>query len=97
MENELVDLVMEDTRERMLRAIEHVKSEFGAVRTGRANSTLVEGLAHRLLRDRDAAQAARQLLGARAATPRRLALRQGIDRRDRKGDLQRRPRPHALQ
>jgi ribosome recycling factor len=45
MENELVDLVMEDTRERMLRAIEHVKSEFGAVRTGRASSTLVEGLA----------------------------------------------------
>jgi ribosome recycling factor len=45
MENELVDLVMEDTRERMLRAIEHVKSEFGAVRTGRANSTLVESLA----------------------------------------------------
>jgi ribosome recycling factor len=45
MENELVDLVMEDTRERMVRAIEHVKSEFGAVRTGRASSTLVEGLA----------------------------------------------------
>ncbi len=45
MENELVDLVMEDTRERMLRAIEHVKSEFGAVRTGRASSTLIEGLA----------------------------------------------------
>ncbi len=44
MENELVDLVMEDTRERMQRAIEHVKSEFGAVRTGRATSTLVEGL-----------------------------------------------------
>ncbi|MGC2176061.1 MAG: ribosome recycling factor [Acidimicrobiales bacterium] len=44
MENELVDLVMEDTRERMLRAIEHVKSEFAAVRTGRANSTLIEGL-----------------------------------------------------
>jgi ribosome recycling factor len=45
MENELVDLVMEDTRERMLRAIEHVKTEFGAVRTGRASSSLVEGLA----------------------------------------------------
>ena len=44
MENELVDLVMEDTRERMARAIEHVKSEFGAVRTGRASSVLVEGL-----------------------------------------------------
>ena len=44
MENELVDLVMEDTRERMVRAIEHVKSEFGSVRTGRASSTLIEGL-----------------------------------------------------
>ncbi len=44
MENELVELVMEDTRERMARAIEHVKSEFGAVRTGRATPTLVEGV-----------------------------------------------------
>jgi ribosome recycling factor len=44
MENELVDLVMEDTRERMTRAIEHVKSDFGSVRTGRATSTLVDGL-----------------------------------------------------
>jgi ribosome recycling factor len=44
MENELVDLVMEDTRERMVRAIEHVKNEFGAVRTGRASSVLIEGL-----------------------------------------------------
>ncbi len=44
MENEMVDLVMEDTRERMARAVDHVKSEFGAVRTGRATSTLVEGL-----------------------------------------------------
>lgn len=44
MDNELVDLVMEDTRERMERAIEHVKNEFGTVRTGRATSTLIEGL-----------------------------------------------------
>ena len=44
MENELVDLVMDDTKERMARAIEHVKNEFGAVRTGRASSTLIEGL-----------------------------------------------------
>lgn len=44
MDNELVDLVMEDTRERMGRAIEHVKNEFGTVRTGRATSTLIEGL-----------------------------------------------------
>jgi len=44
MENELVEMVMEDTREKMMRAVEHVKSEFGAVRTGRASSALVEGL-----------------------------------------------------
>ena len=44
MEIELVDLVMEDTRERMDRAIEHVKNEFATVRTGRATSTLIEGL-----------------------------------------------------
>ena len=44
MDNEFVDLVMQDTRERMDRAIEHVKNEFGTVRTGRATSTLIEGL-----------------------------------------------------
>ncbi len=44
MENELVELVMEDTRDKMARAIEHVKGEFAAVRTGRASSALVENL-----------------------------------------------------
>lgn len=44
MENELIDLVMDDTRERMARAIEHVKNEFAAVRTGRASSSLIENL-----------------------------------------------------
>ncbi|MHB1210092.1 MAG: ribosome recycling factor [Acidimicrobiales bacterium] len=44
MENELVDMVMDDTRDRMARAIDHVKSEFAAVRTGRASSSLVENL-----------------------------------------------------
>ncbi len=44
MENELVDLVMDDTRERMARALEHVKSEFATVRTGRASSSLIENL-----------------------------------------------------
>ena len=44
MDNELVDLVMDDTRERMARALEHVKSEFATVRTGRASSALVENL-----------------------------------------------------
>ncbi len=44
MENELVDLVMGEARERMALALEHVKSEFATVRTGRASSALVEGL-----------------------------------------------------
>jgi len=45
MDNELIDLVMDDTRERMAKAIEHVKSDFAAVRTGRASSSLIENLA----------------------------------------------------
>ena len=44
MDNELVELVMDDTRERMARALEHVKGEFATVRTGRASSSLVENL-----------------------------------------------------
>jgi ribosome recycling factor len=44
MDNELVELVMDDTRERMARALEHVKSEFATVRTGRASSSLIENL-----------------------------------------------------
>ncbi len=44
MENELVELVMEETRERMAKAIEHVKVEFANVRTGRASSALVENV-----------------------------------------------------
>ncbi len=44
MDNELVDLVMADTRDRMARAIEHVKAEFATVRTGRASSSLIEHL-----------------------------------------------------
>ena len=44
MDNELVELVMEDTRGKMAKAIEHVKAEFATVRTGRASSSLVENL-----------------------------------------------------
>lgn len=40
----LIDLAMQDTREKMKRAVEHVKTEFGAVRTGRATPALVEKL-----------------------------------------------------
>ena len=44
MDNELVELVMDDTRDRMAKAIEHVKVEFANVRTGRASSSLVENI-----------------------------------------------------
>ncbi len=44
MDNEMVDLVMDDTRERMAKAIEHVRVEFANVRTGRASPALVENL-----------------------------------------------------
>ena len=44
MDNELVELIMEDTRERMARALDHVRSEFATVRTGRASSSLIEHL-----------------------------------------------------
>ncbi len=44
MDNELVDLVMDEARDKMSHALEHVKNEFATVRTGRASSALVEGL-----------------------------------------------------
>lgn len=44
MDNDLVDMVLGDARERMAKAIEHVRAEFATVRTGRASSALIEGL-----------------------------------------------------
>ena len=44
MDAEMADLVIEEAREKMAHAIEHVRTEFGAVRSGRASSALVEGL-----------------------------------------------------
>src|SRR5487761_2010139 len=44
MDNDLVELIMEDTRERMARALDHVRSEFATVRTGRASPSLIENL-----------------------------------------------------
>ncbi len=40
----LVDLAIEDCRDRMSRAVEHTKGEFAAIRTGRAAPSLVEKL-----------------------------------------------------
>jgi ribosome recycling factor len=42
--DEMADLVIEDLKDKMAKSIEHVKAEFGSVRTGRATPALVEGL-----------------------------------------------------
>jgi ribosome recycling factor len=44
MSDELVEAVREDAEERMTKAVAHTKSEFAGVRSGRANSGLVERL-----------------------------------------------------
>jgi ribosome recycling factor len=43
-DDDMAALVVEDTTDKMEKAIEHVKAEMGTVRTGRANSSLVETL-----------------------------------------------------
>jgi ribosome recycling factor len=44
MDDDLVELVVEEAREKMGKAVDHVRSEFSAVRTGRASPALVEHL-----------------------------------------------------
>lgn len=40
----LVEVALEETREKMARAIEHIKNDFSTVRTGRASPVLVDRL-----------------------------------------------------
>lgn len=42
--NELLDLVMSETADKMHKAVDHTRAEFSSVRTGRASSSLVEKL-----------------------------------------------------
>ena len=44
MEDEHIELVLEDTRDKMTKALDHLRTEFAGVRTGRASSALVEGI-----------------------------------------------------
>jgi ribosome recycling factor len=44
MDEDLANLVLDDTKEKMVKAIDHVRSEMGNVRTGRASSALLEPL-----------------------------------------------------
>ncbi len=43
-EDDLAALVKEETKEKMGKAIDHVRAEMGSVRTGRASSALIESL-----------------------------------------------------
>jgi ribosome recycling factor len=43
-DDELVELALSEGRDRMARAVDHVRAEFAAVRSGRATSALVEHL-----------------------------------------------------
>src|SRR5258706_11208378 len=42
--NELLDLVLEETKDKMDKAVAHARSEFSTIRTGRANPSLREKL-----------------------------------------------------
>jgi len=42
--SEMLDLALEEARDRMSKAVAHARHEFSTVRTGRASSALVEGL-----------------------------------------------------
>ena len=42
MSTEMADMVLEETREKMQRAVSHTKGEFSSIRTGRAAPALVE-------------------------------------------------------
>lgn len=42
--NEMVELVLDDAKERMAKAVAHARTEFSAIRSGRANPTLIEKL-----------------------------------------------------
>jgi ribosome recycling factor len=44
MADEMKDLVFEDAREKMRKAVKHLQDEFGGIRTGRATPALVEKL-----------------------------------------------------
>ena len=44
MSDEMAQLVLEEAKEKIAKALEHVKTDFGSVRTGRATPALIDGL-----------------------------------------------------
>ena len=41
---ELLQIILDEAKEKMLESVTHVRREFGTVRTGRASSSIVERL-----------------------------------------------------
>lgn len=70
-DNELADLAVEECHDKMKKAIEHLKGEFGAVRTGRANPGLVEKL---MVDSYGAMVPLQQLAGCSVPEPRLLVI-----------------------
>jgi len=68
---EMSDLVVDDCHDKMRKAVEHLKGEFGAVRTGRANPGLVEKLRVEAYGEELALQ---QLAGFSVPEPRLLVI-----------------------
>ena len=79
------------------KSVEATQHEFGSVRTGPREPGAARPHHGRLLRRRDAAQAARDDQRARGAAAHRPALRQALDQGDREGDHGVRRRPDADQ
>jgi ribosome recycling factor len=70
-ESELVELVIEDSRDKMVRAIDHLRVEFSTVRTGRASAALVEGI---IVDYYGTSVALKQLAGFSVPEPRMLVV-----------------------
>ncbi len=85
MDEDLAALVKDDTRDKMAKAIDHVRHEMSNVRTGRASSALPRAADGGLLRDADSAAPAGRFQRPRRHAPGHLALRQGLARIDREG------------
>ena len=68
---EMRDLVIEECRDKMKKELEHLKGEFGAVRTGRASPSLVEKLPIEFYGDTLTLQ---QLAGFSVPEPRLLVI-----------------------
>jgi ribosome recycling factor len=69
--NEMLELALEEARERMGKAVGHARHEFSTIRTGRASSALIDGL---IVEYYGAEVPLRQLAGFSVPEPRLLVV-----------------------